>query len=528
MGYVPQKLVTNLPLISFNFSSQRISHTECQHESRSPKRPKLTINNLPDEILIEVFDFYRQGRFDPSRQWRQGYESNESYYYRCWSIELEWFKLIHVCKRWRTVMFMSSSRLNLCFVLTPRNGGRMKTIMSRRFPPLPIAIDYNLPHQYPGERDIGRMLAAFKHPNRIRAITLVTGWTTIFDKLFKAAQCPFPALESLELRNSDKALKIPTSFLGGSNHQELRTLKLHRVSLSFIVQFLSAAPALTHLSLVIDIGVGPQPAMSPIVCLRGMPCLRHLDLEINSFIDGMEQAARPTEKFSLPKLAYFRYSGYSAFLNALTAVLTVPCLREAHISLLDPTCPFPHILRSINDIEEHFYAYRVSHDGKCFRLDLFTHSEYIGRHSPRFTLRSNLPYVSIWQVSSMFPEKLITVQDLSVGLDGIEPEDQEVEVYCIPWRRFLLQFPRLNALHLEGVNCLRIASALHEDVGGLLAFSSLEEIEIYPSSESHAYGDRRLQYTSASEQVAIFQPFVSARQQAGFPVKVFGGKPWSH
>lgn len=191
--------------------------------------------------------------------------------------------------------------------------------------------------------------------------------------------------------------------------------------------------------------------------------------------------------------------------------------------------PFPYILRSINDIEEDFYAYRVIHDGKYFRLDFFTHSEYIGHHSPRFTLRSILRYELIWQVSSVFPEKLVTVQDLSVVLDGIDHEDQEDEMYFFPWRRFLSQFPRLKALHLEGVNCLRIASVLHEDVGGPLAFSSLEEIGICPSSESHTYDERRRsQYTSTSEQVAIFQPFVSARQQAGFPVKVFGEKLWCY
>jgi hypothetical protein len=482
------------------------------------------INNLPDELLVEIFDFYRQGEFNFC-PWRQAYEDN---YYHWWSMKLEWFKLIHVCKRWRTVIFASSSRLDLCFVFTSRSElgyqkkSNMKTILSRHFPPLPLAIDYR-PSPLPlcsflDARDIGRMLAAFKRPDRIRAITLIAT-TSIFDKFFKATKCPFPALESLELRNPIQSLNIPVKFLEGSNHPNLRTLKLHRIYLPPTLQLLSSASALTHLSLVTDTFIVPLTAMSLILCLQGMPCLCHLNLEMTSLIDGMKQ---PTENFSLSKLTFFHYRGYSAFLNSLTAVLAVPSLREVDISLSDTTrFTFPHIIRFINDIEEHFYAFKFILNYNCLDLLFFTHSEFVGHHTPRFTLHSNNIFELLPQLSTAFSAKLIAVQEVFVFFEGIstDPDNEDYdEEYFIPWRGFLLQFPGVKALHLEG-DCLQVANALQEGGGGPLAFSALEEIEL--CSRSSVSVDEQ---QSPSEQVAIFQPFVSVRQKAGLPIKVFCGK----
>ena len=370
-------------------------------------------------------------------------------------------------------------------------------------------------------RDIGRMLAAFKRPDRIRAITLIAS-TSIFDKFFRVAKCPLPALESLELRNPNQALKIPAKFLKGSSHLNLRTLKLHRISLPPILQLLSSASALTHLSLVTDPDVGPLTAMSFILCLQGMPCLCHFSLEMTSRIDGMKQ---PTENFSLSKLTFFHYRGYSAFLNSLTAVLAVPSLREVDISLRDTTRPpFPHVIRFINDIEEHFHAFKFILNYNGLELLFFTHSEIVGHHTPRFTLRSNILSESIPQLSTAFSAKLIAVQEVFAFFEGIptDPDEEDYdEAYFIPWRSFLLQFPRVKALHLKGENYLHVANALQEGGGGPLSFSALEEIELCPRSSGSL---SVYQQRTPSDQVAIFQPFVSVRQQAGLPIKVFCGK----
>ncbi len=84
----------------------------------------------------------------------------------------------------------------------------MKTIMSRHFPPLPIAINYNIRYRsIPGMsnlKDIRRLLCALKCPDRIRGIDLYASTTNgELDLFFEATKCPFPALESLALYNSE-------------------------------------------------------------------------------------------------------------------------------------------------------------------------------------------------------------------------------------------------------------------------------------------------------------------------------------
>jgi hypothetical protein len=89
--------------------------------------------------------------------------------------------------------------------------GNMKTILSRHFPPLPIDIKYD----YLTAKNTSRMLVALKRPNRIRGIALI-GKPAHLDKLFEATKCPFPALESLELRSrSEQDLEVPATFLEG-------------------------------------------------------------------------------------------------------------------------------------------------------------------------------------------------------------------------------------------------------------------------------------------------------------------------
>jgi hypothetical protein len=466
----------------------------------SGRSPKLTINNIPDELLVEIIDFYRQGNADR---------------YQWWS---KWFKLIHVCKRWRTVMFASSSRLDLCFVLKPRTrkGGNIKTILSRHFPPLPIDINYD----YQISKAMSRILAALKHPGRIRGINLI-GTGADLQKVFRATRCPFPALESLTLCATDnKQLEIPVTFLKGSD-LHLRSLRLHGVYLPSISRFLLAAPALTDLSLRFDT-VGPPSAMSFLLThFQGMPCLRHLNLKIRLHNNDLAQPTEPKEKFLLSKLTSFHYHGHSAYLNTLVTGFKAPSLREVNVQLSDSTMhPILHISRLIEDTGEHHHAVQVVLERYYFRLLLLPLSEKVGDHrSPRFTLCTHRFPESIMQTSSAFSAKLATTEKLFVShsdINGMSEED-------IPWRRFLLQFPSVKTLRLEmkdfrNLRIPRFASVLHEDheEPNHALLPALEEIELcldsYWSSEP-------------APELEAFQPFVSARQQAGIPVRVFCGRP---
>jgi hypothetical protein len=64
-------------------------------------------NNIPVEILLEIFDAYRQ------------LYKLQPYYEKEWNSRDGWFKLAHVCLLWRCLVFSSSSHLHVHLLFTP-------------------------------------------------------------------------------------------------------------------------------------------------------------------------------------------------------------------------------------------------------------------------------------------------------------------------------------------------------------------------------------------------------------------------
>lgn len=245
--------------------------------------PKLTINNLPDEVLLEIFDSFRQS-VDP--------------YDQRWKKEHSWLNLAHVCGKWHAVMFASVTRLDLGINVGPEKPGHIKTILSGS---LPIFLDYRcIDYRCIDDREEGtagdvlfptgitgsalwRIRAVLKHhPNRVRHITFEGEWAS-FNKFFKMTNCAFPMLESLSLTFFSHIPDIPATFLRGpdlSSLHHLRHLTVKSITFASIFDFLLSATALTDLTLVIDTPFGPTPETSLLACLQVMPCLLSLDLTL--------------------------------------------------------------------------------------------------------------------------------------------------------------------------------------------------------------------------------------------------------
>ncbi len=394
--------------------------------------------------------------------------------------------------------------------------------MSRHFPPLPIEINYDSLPRTAKARDIVRMLTALKRRDRIRRITFA-GNPADLKKFFKAADSPFPALESLELRHEySEELDIPHTFLGGSN-SHLRSLKLHYVCLSATWQLLTSAPALTDLSLGIDTTMDSDPPMLLLLTyLQGMPSLHRLKLEIPHICDEDPQMVWPKDPkhFSLTKLTSFHYFGPSEYLNTLMGGFSGPSLQDVDIrirdTLFEPIPPIPHLPQFVDSLREDYHAIEVILAICYFRLSLLPGSECVGQHSPCLKLCSGRFIESdirewMMQMSSAISARLSTVEELSIIF--LDRHDRSESI--IPWRTFLQQFPSVKLLRLERTNNRRIASFFPQDHEGLdLAFMpALEEIEVRLCPASTP------EYGEATE-LASFRPFVSARQKSGHPVKV--------
>jgi hypothetical protein len=468
----------------------------------------LTVNHLPDEMLLEIFDSYRRDIYFYDLEWRK---------------EHAWINLAHVCRKWRAVTFASCSRLDLGVTVGPEKPGHIKSILSGT---LPISINYR--GMYGITRSaLWRMRAVLEHHHdRVREIAFegMLVDATNFNKILKVTQYAFPMLEGLILHFDDYYYepKLPDTFLRGPDLLDLhlRRLELKRVSLDAISGFLFSATALTDLSLSIDTAFGP-PKASLLTCLQGMPCLRHLNLSIDSEPPLLPPTTpNPKKIVSLSKLTGFRYDGGGVFFDTLAARLSAPSLRDFYIRFLNGIPPIVHLPRFINEIEEQYYAVHVKFFDWFFCLSLQTQSEYISRCEPRFELpqvRGKLPG-SIIRMGGVLFRKLATVEELRVTFQDIQvfPDTWE---NSIPWRELLQHFPRLKAFRTKGaLNHRRIARALYRDHGepnnDLAFLSALEEIELGKiSSLSNEY--------ERGHELAAFEPIVSARQQAGCPIKVF-------
>jgi hypothetical protein len=124
---------------------------------------------------------------------------------------------------------------------------------------------------------------------------------------------------------------------------------------------------------------------------------------------------------------------------------------------------------------------------------------------------------SVIRMSSALSTILNTVEKLRILFDKMTSEDY------VSWPWFLQQFPNVKVLSIEGENNYGIARNLlpnHEEPDDNLALlPALEEIELrmyrLAALETDWHGIQR------DLELEAFQPFVSARQQAGRPVKVF-------
>ncbi|KAI0274312.1 hypothetical protein BGY98DRAFT_1178530 [Russula aff. rugulosa BPL654] len=181
-------------------------------------RRQMTIDILPDDVLLEIFDFLvvEFNGFETENWWRT---------------------LVHECRRWRNLIFWSSHRLNLQLVCSDRTHVRK---MLDLWPPLPIVIHHSNRRKSGGDN----IIAALERNDRVCQITLKPDLQ--WEKVLDAMQKPFPALTHLVFSpNIEIPLVVPDSFMGGSATR-LRYLQLERVPIPGYRNFLY--PPLTLLS----------------------------------------------------------------------------------------------------------------------------------------------------------------------------------------------------------------------------------------------------------------------------------------
>ena len=274
---------------------------------------EITIHILDDDTLLDIFDVY----VDEA----QGIDG--------------WHALVHVCRRWRYLVFGSPLRLDLRVLCTEKTPA-MKTLDV--WPVFPIVV---LGHGYPtlpGGAD--NIVAAFEHHDRVCHISLSGALTSLLERIAEITQEPFPALTHLELLLRDKSAPVlPDTFLGGSA-PHLQTGSFDGIPFKPLRGLLSSATGLVDLHFWNIPHSGYISPRSMVTCLSQMTMLRSLRLGFRSprsFPDRSDRlpSQPPPTRYPFPALTSLEFYGVSEFLDDLVAQIETPLLYSIKITLFN-------------------------------------------------------------------------------------------------------------------------------------------------------------------------------------------------
>ena len=463
----------------------------------------ITIDDLSDDVLLAIFDFcvskYEYSVFID-------YDAKR---------EIEsWQSLVHVCRRWRGLVFASPRRLNLRLCCTPATSAGMSLNL---WPALPLLIYGG--GSDGGPRAVDNVIAELKHSDRIRQIEIyLNRYTTReIEKLWTAMQVPFPELITLQLARYDSSSvpALPDSFLRGSAPR-LRFLFLVSIPFPGIPKLLLSATHLVRLWLynIPHSGYISPEAMS--TCLSALTSLELLHFEFESFQscpDLGTQPPFPPTRFVLPTLADFRFKGANEYLEEILARIDAPQVHKLEITFFnDIHFDTPELTQFISRTPKlgvYDEAWLIF-DGRQALVRLEPRSKPSNHRMVEVNILCQVPN---WQLSSLAQicalslRLIFTMETLYINEN---PHSQLVwkdDIEAAEWLDLLHPFAAVKNLHLSKQFAPRIAPALQELTGERTTegFPALQNLFLEESQPSEP----------VQEGIARF---ISARQLTNQPV----------
>jgi F-box-like len=275
---------------------------------------RVTIGSLPDEVLLEIFQFYRAAVID------------EFEFPGDW--HMAWPTLVHVCRRWRGIIFSSPLGLDLQIQCSPKTPVRK---MLDVWPALPLAIElvsYEWERHEPDwEERWDNVVAAMECRDRVREITFSDLSSSLWAQVSTMLQEAFPALTRVWLRcDLGHVLALPDTFLA----PRLQHLSLERIFLPSLRRFLLSTRDLTYLHLF---EIPNDGYISPEAMVTSLSTLTKLESFAIVFISPTPQPKRrtrlppPSTRTVLSALTNIVFQGVSEYLEVLAAQIYAPMLE---------------------------------------------------------------------------------------------------------------------------------------------------------------------------------------------------------
>ena len=382
----------------------------------------MTIGKLSDEVLLEIFRYH----LDASP----------------WS----WSRLIHICRKWRHLVFLHRRSLQLRLFCT--HGTPVKRTLDCWPRSLPIVVDYGgVPGLDPPTlEDENDIMAALNQPDRVHSISL-TITSSLLERL-SAIKRPFLKLEHLILVSRDGVqLTLPSAFQWG---QRLRRLHLTRIVIPTLVQLHNSS--ITDLQLhEVSNPFHSSPNALPNALFR-MAQLRSLSPRSLSTSDHVAVSLPSWNRVVLPALTRLKYRGIDRELENLVARIDdAPRLEDIEVTFSNESITdLSKLIAFIDRIEIH-KSHRQAH---ILSSENAISISFVQPGAPtRIKFRSvhDSLYLRLFfmaRIFTRFSALLLDVEDLHINV--AQQSIQEDTSYIAQWLQLLNLFGGVHWLHVVG------------------------------------------------------------------------------
>ena len=416
--------------------------------------PRVTIDTLPDNVLLEIFELYL-GKADANRfDYKHDYN--------------RWQTLVDVCCRWKYVVFASPRRLDLALSIRPSANSKSLDI----WPALPIVI---WAPAIRSKEEVINIIVALRERDRVRKIYYDED-RDIRHSLLKeiaAIDEPFPALTTLDLASYAQNMPVlPDSFLGGSAPL-LRSLYLRGIPYPSIGILLSSTTNLVSLFLW-DIPRSGYISPETIVPLLSMlPELKSLGLGLEHPRSRAHRSGRhppPLARVVFPNLTDLGLCGDIEYSEDILSQIETPILNQCNLYLFNQLVFDTPLLGYFIRRTETFmrtHGARVTFSPSYVEVSLEERP-----NSYEEALQLNITCQPLdWQLSAVvqilnsFLSFLPHLESLDLGIECDDHYPQG-ELEPIQWREFLRPLTSVKDMALRSQDLVELVAPALQELAG--------------------------------------------------------------
>ena len=456
----------------------------------------MSINILPDDVLIEMFHFYLDLFGRRSRR------------------SAGWRGLVQVCQRWRNLVFGSPLHLDIklhCSARTPLRE------MLNVWPALPISIEEHLCSRL-SQVEHETVLAILELHQRVCEIDLTDIPNELLEQVGQTMQKPFPALTRLLLEsNSPSPPELLNSFLAGSAPR-LRTLELKHIPHPALPNLLRSTTDLRYLGLYCNSRSAYIPSQVMVTCLSGLTRLETIVIKFYSSRFSESSPSPPSTRSVLPALTYLRFQGRCDYLEDLVASIDAPLLKTMSLSFFkrdayDTPQLFKFIsctnqLRSPRRVDAVFYDHTIK-----VKVYLQTELAYDSAVDLE-VLYSDWRLSPLAQLCHSSLSSLSTLERLDIRRGKFDTSGLPYNIEDAEWLVFLRRFASVKDLYITKSLGLPVMSALAAPAGdGMTVLPALQNIFLDGLQPSGSLRE-------------VVDQLIAARQLSGHSISVHHWNRW--